>query len=65
MANRDEQDLRFKLKEKKTLWDFLTTLKPPEDLSIESGNIYRLVQVAEASPDYEHISKYFISTFGG
>ncbi len=42
MADRSVKDLKFKLKESKTRWDFLSTLKPPENLSIESGNIFRI-----------------------
>jgi hypothetical protein len=42
MADRKAKDVKFKLKEAKTRWDFLSTLKPPEDLSIETGNIWRI-----------------------
>ena len=64
MAQRDAPQIELKLREKITRWDFLSTFKPPEDLSIESGNIYRTEKLAENSPDYEHVSKAFLSTFG-
>jgi hypothetical protein len=40
MHDREKEDIKLKFKEKKTRWDFLSCLKPPENLSIESGNIY-------------------------
>jgi hypothetical protein len=40
MHDRQIPDIRLKLKEKKTRWDFLSCLKPPAALSIESGNIF-------------------------
>jgi hypothetical protein len=43
MHDRQIQDIRLKLKEKKTRWDFLSCLKPPEALSIENGNIYQII----------------------
>lgn len=65
MAQRDAPQIELKLREKITRWDFLSTFKPPENLSIESGQIYRTERLAENSPDYEHVSKAFLSTFGG
>ena len=53
------------IKETKTRWDFLSTLKPPEDLSIETGNIWRIEQLSEGTPDYDHVSKLFLTTFNG
>lgn len=65
MHDRDLPDLKLKIKEKKTRWDFLSCLKPPEALSIESGNIYQIVTLNEASPDYEYVSQMFMNTFNG
>ncbi len=56
MHDRDLPDLKLKIKEKKTRWDFISCLKPPESLSIENGNIYQIVPLSEASPDYEYVS---------
>jgi hypothetical protein len=53
------------LKEKKSTWDFLSTFRPPEDLSIETGNIWRKENLSEAAPDYEHVSKLFMTTYNG
>ena len=33
-------------------WDFLRTLIPPKDLSLESGNIFRLQNMLKSEPDY-------------
>ena len=57
--------LWLKNKEKTTRWDFLSTFKPPEDLSIENGNICRVEKLSENSPDYEYCSQLFLSTYGG
>ena len=65
MHDRELDDIKLKFKEKKTRWDFLSCLKPPEALSIESGNIYQVVQLSEASPDYEYVSQMFMNTFNG
>ena len=65
MAKRNEQDIKFRLKETKTRWDYLSTLKPPEDLSIETGNIWRMENLPEGTPDYDFISKLFLSTING
>ena len=65
MHDREKDDVKLKFKEKKTRWDFLSCLKPPENLSIESGNIYQIVQLSEASPDYEYVSQMFMNTFNG
>ena len=53
------------MKETTTKWDFLSTFKPPEELSIESGKIYHSERINEGSPDYDYVSKLFLSTFGG
>jgi hypothetical protein len=53
------------MKQTITRWDFLSTFTPPADLSIESGNIYRTEKLSENSPDYEFVSKAFLSTFNG
>jgi hypothetical protein len=55
----------LKMKETITRWDFLSTLKPPENLSIESGNIYHIEKLGEGSPDYDFVAKMFLSTFNG
>ena len=65
MANRNQPDIKFKLKEAKTRWDFLSTFKPPEDLSIETGNIWKIETLSEGNPDYDHVSKLFLTTFNG
>ena len=55
----------LKVKEKCTRWDFLSTFKPPQDLSIESGQIFKIERLLESSPDYDHVSKQFLTTFNG
>jgi hypothetical protein len=65
MHDRQIPDIRLKLKEKKTRWDFLSCLKPPAALSIESGNIFTVDNLSAASPDYEYVSNMFMSTFNG
>ena len=55
MHDRQIPDIRLKLKEKKVRWDFLTCLKPPEALSIESGTIYQIEDLSAVSPDYEYV----------
>lgn len=37
-------------------WDFLRTLVPPNDLSLESGNIFRLQNIPKSEPDYEFVA---------
>jgi hypothetical protein len=55
----------IKSKEKRTKWDFLSTFVPPEELSIENGNIWKIERLLESSPDYEHVAKMFLDTFNG
>ena len=57
---------RFKLrsKEKITRWDFFRTFKPPQHLSIESGNIWSKEVLNEGSIDYRYVSDKFQKTFG-
>jgi hypothetical protein len=40
-------------------------LKPPEELSIESGKIWSMEILPEASPDYEYVSKLFLNSING
>ena len=49
---------KLPLKRKETVrrWDFLSTLKPPENLSIESGKIWSTVTLAPGSPDYDFVA---------
>lgn len=65
MKNRVAENIILKLKEKKTRWDFLSTFHPPNELSFENGNIFKIEQMPENSPDYEFIAKQFLETFGG
>jgi hypothetical protein len=57
--------LQVKKKESVRRWDFLSTLKPPEYLSIENGTIYSTVVLKPGSPDYDFVSHKFIATFNG
>lgn len=43
----------------------MSTFVPPEDISIETGIIYKLEKLAENCPDYEFIAKQFLETLGG
>lgn len=65
MRNKMAPNINLKLKEKKTRWDFLSTFLPPPELSFENGNIFKIEQLPEASPDYEYVAKSFLETFGG
>ncbi len=58
-------EIRLKNKEKTTRWDFLSTFKPPENLSIETGRIFQVEKLSENSPDFEYCSRLFLTTFGG
>ena len=45
-------------------WDYLTTLRPPSSLSIESGKIHQLETLGAGCSDYQFVSELFLSTFG-
>lgn len=64
----DSDKMEFKLvqkEEKITKWDYIQTFRPPLHLSIESNHIFEIVKLPETSPDFEHVSKAFLDTFGG
>ena len=65
MENLAAKPMHLKSKVTTTKWDFLSTFKPPENLSIESGNIFHIEKLNESSPDFEHVSKMFLNTFNG
>jgi hypothetical protein len=46
-------------------WDFLSSLKPPAGISIDSGKIFSTVTLAPGQPDYDFVSNKFTSTFFG
>lgn len=65
MDSKNKEEVRLKMKETKTHWDYLSTFLPPEELSIEHGKIWQIEKLNEGSPDYDHVSKLFISTING
>ena len=49
-----------------TRWDYLSTFKPPERLSIEAGHTYyEKVEIYPGTTEYEFIASRFTSTFNG
>lgn len=47
-------------------WDYLTTFKPPEHLSIEVGHTYfEKVDIPFGSIEFQFVAQKFSSTFGG
>ena len=65
VQDRLKPDIKLKLKEVKTQWDFLSCFKPPENLSIENGNIYQIAALNETSPEYVYVSNLFMNTVNG
>jgi len=65
MSNNQRKSVTLKLKEKQTRWDFLSPFKPPAELAIEKGKIFKIEPLNQSSPDYEYVSKLFMSTLGG
>jgi hypothetical protein len=65
MSNNQRKSVTLKLKEKQTRWDFLSPFKPPVELAIEKGYIFKIEPLNQSSPDYEYVSKLFVSTLGG
>ena len=65
MDSNNKEEVRLKMKETKTHWDYLSTFLPPEELSIEQGKIWQIEKLNEGSPDYDHVSKLFMSTING
>jgi hypothetical protein len=65
MESNNKEEVRLKMKETKTHWDYLSTFLPPEELSIEHGKIWQIEKLNEGSPDYDHVSKLFMSTING
>ena len=45
--------------EKVEKWDFLAAFKPPADLSIQSGQIYRVENLKLGSFEYQYIEDLF------
>lgn len=62
---KDLKKIHLQQKEVIRRWDYLTTFRPPEHLSIESGQIYEKIQIQPGSPEYDFASQLFISTFNG
>ena len=49
-----------------TRWDYLSTFKPPERLSIEAGKTYyEKVEIHPGTTEFEFVASRFISTFNG
>lgn len=40
-------------------WDFIGTFKPPAELSIENGKIFKVEKIFPGCPDYEFVVKKF------
>lgn len=57
--------LKVAKKETVTRWDYLSTFKPPQYLSLEGGTIFKIEKLKENSYDYDMVSKEFINTYGG
>jgi hypothetical protein len=46
-------------------WDAVTTFKPPPELSIENGNIFKIEKLDETSPEYILLAEQFLGTLQG
>lgn len=46
-------------------WDAVTTFKPPPELSIESGNIVKVIELNVNSEEYQLLAQQFLSTTNG
>lgn len=51
--------------ERVSRWDFLSSLKPPAELSLEAGKIWSTVRLQPGTPDYDFVAQKFTSTFNG
>ena len=56
---KDKKEVKVKRREEVRRWDFLRTFKPPEHLSIESGQIWATEQIFPGSPDYDYVAQNF------
>ena len=49
-----------------TRWDYLSTFKPPERLSIEAGHTYyEKAEIYPGTTEFEFVASRFTSTFNG
>eukprot|EP00347_Sterkiella_histriomuscorum_P016706 403352164 len=61
LGNLDKHLMR--MKENIHRWDFVSTFRPPEHLSVESGRINMIKQIFQGEIDYDFVSEKFLSTF--
>jgi hypothetical protein len=62
---KEMKKLGVKRSEEVRRWDFLKTFKPPENLSIESGQIWSTEVLNPGSIEYDYVARCFTSTFYG
>lgn len=53
------------MSEKVCRWDFVSTFKPPDHLSVENGKISMLKEIYQGEIDYDFVSKAFLTTIKG
>ena len=58
---------RLALTKKETIkrWDYISTFKPPANLSIENGRIFKVDKLNEGAHEYSYVTDLFLSTWGG